>query len=43
MFEGTYVAMVTEFTGGRVDLDGVRSLAERASPKDNPAPRNAHD
>ena len=29
MFEGTYVAMVTEFAGGRVDLDGVRSLAER--------------
>ncbi len=29
MFEGTYVAMVTEFTDGRVDLDGVRSLAER--------------
>jgi len=29
MFEGTYVAMVTEFTGGRVDLDGVRSLARR--------------
>jgi 4-hydroxy-tetrahydrodipicolinate synthase len=29
MFEGTYVAMVTEFVGGRVDLDGVRSLAER--------------
>jgi 4-hydroxy-tetrahydrodipicolinate synthase len=29
MFEGTYVAMVTEFKDGHVDLDGVRSLAER--------------
>ncbi len=29
MFEGTYVAMVTEFKDGRVDLEGVRSLAER--------------
>lgn len=29
MFEGCYVAMVTEFKGGRVDLDGVRTLAER--------------
>jgi 4-hydroxy-tetrahydrodipicolinate synthase len=29
MFEGCYVAMVTEFKGGRVDLDGVRAMAER--------------
>jgi 4-hydroxy-tetrahydrodipicolinate synthase len=29
MFEGCYVAMVTEFKDGRVDLDGVRRLAER--------------
>ena len=29
MFEGCYVAMVTEFRDGRVDLDGVRALAER--------------
>lgn len=29
MFDGTYVAMVTEFADGRVDLSGVRSLAER--------------
>jgi 4-hydroxy-tetrahydrodipicolinate synthase len=29
MFEGTYVAMVTEFKDGRVDLDALRSLAER--------------
>ena len=29
MFEGCYVAMVTEFKGGRLDVDGVRSLAER--------------
>jgi 4-hydroxy-tetrahydrodipicolinate synthase len=29
MFEGTYVAMVTEFKDGRVDVEGVRALAER--------------
>jgi 4-hydroxy-tetrahydrodipicolinate synthase len=29
MFEGCYVAMVTEFKNGRVDADGVRALAER--------------
>lgn len=29
MFEGTYVAMVTEFKDGRVDPDRVRALAER--------------
>lgn len=29
MFEGCYVAMVTDFKHGRVNLDGVRKLAER--------------
>lgn len=29
MFEGCYVAMVTEFKGGRVDLDGMHANAER--------------
>jgi 4-hydroxy-tetrahydrodipicolinate synthase len=29
MFEGTFVAMVTDFRDGMLDLDGVRSLAKR--------------
>lgn len=29
MFEGCYVAMTTEFKGGRVDLEGVRRLTRR--------------
>jgi 4-hydroxy-tetrahydrodipicolinate synthase len=28
MFEGTYVAMITDFEDGRVNLDGMRRLAE---------------
>ncbi|MFH1312749.1 MAG: 4-hydroxy-tetrahydrodipicolinate synthase [Candidatus Eisenbacteria bacterium] len=29
MFDGTYVAMVTDFKNGSLDLDGVRSLARK--------------